>query len=231
MTPVYTGPLTYYANSRDGSLAFTANDNPRLKAHLRDHLGKGELHFAIRKADGNLLVCGYGKTTGLPKNGDWIWAGIMTCVCCSAKPFFDQLTWLGNAEPLATEGLTGALTPGQIALLESTTTDGRRGRITRADGSSQLIDFYTVSFPVTVAVSAPFLGAGTGIMKNYSKHINQLVIYTVHRGIPWKDGRTNLHFYLDGLYSVEASFRPDEYRIVTAFNNRGWQIASSCSRN
>lgn len=221
-SPVYSGPIVYYVNSKDGSVAFTAEDNPQIRNRIRRDLG--DFHFGIRKATGNILICGLYKNerTGtmekrgvdLGKDSDVnaLWGEML----------WDQMTWLNTAEALSEEGLADALTPAQIDIIESASVEGMRGKVASGTGEGeQIIDFYFIPFPVLERVSVPFMGINSGIMKNYKKQVNQLVIYSVVRNVEWKGTRSNLHFYLDGLYRADAVFRPGEYRVMTAFNKAG----------
>src|SRR5690606_11451965 len=125
---------------------------------------------------------------------------------------FDQMTWLNTAEALSVESLHDALTPTQIEILESSSVDGFRGKVSRAHGlNDQIVDFYTIPFPALERISVPFIGLNVGIMKDYNTLINKSVIYSVVRDVEWKGSRINLHFYLAGLYAVDATFRPGDY--------------------
>lgn len=229
-TPVYKGPIRYYVNSKDGSIAFTAEENPEIKRHIRRDLG--DVHFGIRKANGNLLICGLLKND---RTGRYEKRGIdlgkdHDVNALLGEMLFDQMTWLNSAEAISGEGLTDALTPAQIEILETSSVDGIRGSVTTETGREQVIDFYFIPFPVLERVSVPFMGLNAGIMKNFKKKINQLVIYSVVRDVEWKESRTNLHFYLDGLYRADATFRPGEYSIMTAFNKQGTENAQQLQR-
>ncbi|MGC4235290.1 MAG: hypothetical protein QM594_20130 [Niabella sp.] len=221
-TPIYKGQIVYYVNSRDGSIAFTAEDNPKIKERIRRDMG--DFHFGIRKASGNILICGLYKndrTGRMEKRGVDLGAD-HDVNAVLGEMLFDQMVWLNNAAALSSEGLEDALTPRQIEILESSSVDGMRGKVSSSNGGSdQVIDFYFIPYPVMERVSVPFMGLNAGIMKNYKKTINQLVIYSVVRDVQWKGSRTDLHFYLDGLYKADATFRPGDYSIMTAFNKRG----------
>jgi len=221
-TPIYKGPVVYYVNSKDGSVAFTAEDNPKIKEGIRRDLG--DFHFGIRKANGNILMCGLHKndrTGRMEKRGIDLGAD-HDVHAVLGDMLFDQMTWLNTAEALSSEGLRDALTPAQVEILESSSVEGIRGRVSRTSGrNDQIIDFYTIPFPVLERISVPFMGVNVGVMKNYNKLVNQLVIYSVVRNVAWKGSRTNLHFYLDGLYIADATFHPGDYKVMTAFNKTG----------
>ncbi|MFV0375952.1 MAG: hypothetical protein ACK5JD_01475 [Mangrovibacterium sp.] len=221
-TPIYKGPVVYYVNSNDGSIAFTADENPEIKHHLSAYLV--EPHFGIRKANGNILVCGLYRND---QTGDMEKRGMDIGNNTPLKTLFtetiaDQMTWLNSAEPLSGEGLDDALTPGQIEIVESSLVESKRGRVASSSGTTdQIIDFYFIPFPVMERISTPFMGVNVGIMKDFKKKINSLVIYAVVRNVDWKGGKTNLHFYLDGLYQANATFSPAAYKVATAFNKQG----------
>lgn len=220
-TPLYKGPIVYYVNSKDGSVAFTAEENPEIKRHIRQDLG--DLHFGIRKTSGNLLICGLHKNS---RTGRYEKRGIdlgkdHNVNIIFSEMLFDQMTWLNSAEAISIESLTDALTPSQIEIVETSSVDGVRGSVTNETGREQVIDLYFIPIPVLERVSVPFMGLNAGIMKNFKKKINQLVIYSVVRSAEWKGSQTNFHFYLDGLYRADAIFRPGEYSVITAFNKKG----------
>ena len=221
ITPVYNGSIVYYVNSKDGSIAVTAEENPQIKHSIRRDLG--DFHFGIRKADGNLLLCGLYKnehTGRMEKRGIDLGKNHDVNTLLNGM-IWEQMSWLNSAEVLSAEGLVDALSPTQIEILETSSVDGLRGKITAEGGRQQTIDFYFVPFPVLERVSVPFMGLNAGIMKNYEKKINQLIIYSVVHDVEWKGSRTNLHFYLEGLYRADATFLPGEYIITTAFNKQG----------
>lgn len=221
-TPVYSGPIVYYVNSKDGSVAFTAADNPQIRNRIRRDLG--DFHFGIRKATGNFLICGLYKNESsgrMEKRG--VDLGKDKDVnALFGEMLWDQMTWMNTAEALSAEDLSDALTPAQIEIIESSSVEGMRGTVAERTGrGDQIIDFYFIPFPVLERVSVPFMGINTGIIKNFKKQVNQLVIYSVMRNVEWNGSRSNLHFYLDGLYRADATFRPGEYRVMTAFNKAG----------
>lgn len=220
ITPVYTGEIVYYVNSHDGSIAFTADDNPVIAQYFREWLNKGEFHFGIRKGNGNLLICGVWKEAeggstrravylDKSNNASYLWA----------DTYLEQMQWLGDAAALSSVGLANALTPAQVQVMEDPRVTGQRGTVFIPEGNGdQLIDFYFIDYPTIQPISIPFMGLGVGIFKDSRHYINQLTVYSVYRDVYWEGkGKASIHNYLLGLYKAHAVFRPNEYTDATAF--------------
>ncbi|RQP14722.1 MAG: hypothetical protein EAS52_16950 [Parapedobacter sp.] len=226
VTSLYTGDIVYYINSADGSMAFTAEDNPALRERLAGigGGGRGEFHFGIRKADGNLLICGRleevegtkrrGMDMGKNKQIDDVWL----------ETYLAHMQWLnddgGAPPPPEMHGASAAM----LELVEDTRVTGRRAKyFIPEEGREQVLDLFFVDFPVPIATSVPFMGLGVGVFKNTNQNINQLVIFSAYRDVPFESGTANLLFSLNTLHKAEAVFRPGEYVVMTAFNKTGQQ--------
>jgi len=225
-TPLYTGNIVYYINSADGSMAFTAEDNPALRERLARIGGgsRGEFHFGIRKADGNLLICGRlegmegnkkrGMDVGKNKHVDDLWL----------ETYMAQMQWL-NDDGVSPSGEHG-LSADQLALVENAHITGKRAKYPIPEaGRDQVMDLFLIDFPVPIATSMPLMGLGVGVFKNFTKNINQLVIFSTFHDVPVESGAADFSCWLNSLHKAEAVFRPGEYVVMTAFNLEGQQDA------
>jgi|GEM_PF-3290526 len=230
VVPGFQGEVTYLVNSADNSVAipFDRNNNAGLRNLLLSrHPDYGNLHFLIRKANRNILVCGLYKNqkTGiLEKRGLDLGKDVpMNEVL--GENIWSQQYWFNDAQPPLTSeqvGETGA-SPYLLQILENVPIEGFRGK---APGN-QTIDLYFVKFPLSERITPEFMGLGNGIIKNLKNRTNQLVVWMAARNVPWKGGTTDLFFYLQKLYKANAVFHPGNYKVMTMFNKEGMQDARS----
>lgn len=227
VAPDFSGEVTYLVNSADNSIAipFDGNNNATLRNLLiAKHPDYSGLHFLIRKADRNLLVCGLYKNpkTGTPEKRGMDVGKNMPMNDVLAEEIWSQMYWFNRAETLhsADVGESGA-TPQMMEIIENVPIEGLRGE--RPEGGK--LDMYFVKFPLMEKTSVPFMGFGNGIIKNLKNKTNQLVVWMAVRDVPWQGGTTNLFFYLQKMYKVNAVFHPGNYAVATLFNKEGMQDA------
>ncbi len=222
-TPQYTGHLVYYINSADGSIAFTVDDNPVLRERLGIIADQGELHFGIRKADGNVLICGRYKDVadGNTKRGMDIGKN-RNIADLWMESYMSQMQWL-NDDDVVPSGVRG-LTTEQLTLIEDAHITGRRASYYLPEsGRDQVLDLFFIDFPVPIATSMPFMGLGVGVFKNFRLNINQLAVFSAFHQVPLESGNADLYFWLNSIHKAEATFRPGEYVVMTAFNRAGME--------
>lgn len=225
VAPGFSGEVTYLVNSADNSIAIPFDN--QVNAALRnlliakhpDYIG---LHFLIRKADRNLLVCGLYKNpkTGTPEKRGMDVGKNMPINDVLGEEIWSQMYWFNRAETLNSEdvGESGA-SPQMMEIIENVPIEGLRGE--RPEGGK--LDMYFVKLPLMEKISVPFMGFGNGIVKNLKTRTNQLVVWMAVRDVPWKGNTTNLFFYLQKMYKVNAVFHPGNYAVATLFNKEGMQ--------
>lgn len=222
--PDFDGYMTYYVNSNDGSIAIPINEeNQDIQTKLNSAYSRGgsKWHFIIRKANGNFLGCGLYENE---KTGDLEKRGIDLGKDKSLNAVFgnliwEQQVWLNSAEPFSSDDI-GSTTPALIEIIENVPIEAKRGKVPNNTGTADnIVDLYSVKYPVMEHTSIPFMGLGVGIMKNFNLNINQLIIYGVSR----ENGGEEVYFHLESLYKANAVFHPEQYTITTIMNKEGME--------
>lgn len=216
----FSGQLSYFVNSKDGSMAFE-------KETLRQLIPNGAAtaaftpHFAIRKANGDMLICGQhrqwgnvGITMGKSEDPRFYWADI----------YWNQMQFLNN---IAATPQNQTLPPGYPW---ESTVSAYRSKVPTSDGREQFLKMYFSNFPSEIPTSVPLMGLGVGIFKNYRQYINQLLLYSVAEQIRIPDGgRADLTCRLLGLYKANAQFQPQGYRVTTFPTQQGLEASQQVS--
>lgn len=191
--------VTYYVNSADNSQLFLASDLGDLLP--RDAFANGDLHFVLRQADGDTLICGKHADIG---NG---------CLMLGENlgPGF---AWLRDMTQLRRFLDTIPRVPQTLGEGPGGNVQGIRGK-----GEDVTLQMWVGRNPSTIATQMPFLGAGVGVMKDFRIRANR----TVHR-TRWEAGDTDGgDLVIDLVEMVPARMARDTslYRIVTAFTAQG----------
>lgn len=194
----------YYVNSRDGSMAFERAGLEAFGARLPNYPGF-EFHFAVWKANGDMIFCGRHEEYGL--------IGVM-----GGRELNTTDVWMDNY--LSQMQFLNSIdeTPQPIEHAPSDewarTITGYRGKVVTPQGE-QFLKMYFHNIPSTMHTSIPLMGAGTGVFKNFKQYINQLLVYCIAEQVPVGAGRhQDVVFQLLGLYESNANFNTSPYQIM-----------------
>ncbi|QEH42938.1 hypothetical protein [Chitinophaga sp. XS-30] len=216
----FSGELTYYVNSRDGSIAIPGE---ALRRYLPATANLDfDLHFAIRKANGDFIICGNhaqlgraGMELGADADPNELWT----------NTYLDQMQWLGSIASTPQHPVT----PPDDAWANTVT--AYRGKVyLPEERRDQYLKMYFVNFPSSVHTSVPVMGIGVGVFKHFRDHANRLLIYSIAEQVPVEgSGRVDITSQLLGLYRAEAVFDPSPYRITTFGTQKGINDAKTLS--
>ncbi|PRH81933.1 hypothetical protein [Arenimonas caeni] len=194
------GEITYFVNSADNSQLFL----PGLMGNWMPgggNFAQGEVHFAVRQADGDTFICGKHQEIG------------PACLLLgddlgSAFGWFRDMSL--HRDFLAS-----------IPRTPQTLGEGPGGNVQgiRGKGDGIMLQMWVSRRPSSIATQMPFLGAGVGVFKDTRIRANRLVHRTRWEGGDLDGG--DLVFDLVEIGPAEQSVDSSDYRFVTAFTGQG----------
>lgn|GEM_PF-1919224 len=194
------GQITYFVNSADNSQLFL----PGLMGNWMPGGGnypQGEVHFAVRQADGDVFVCGKHQDIGPAclLLGENLGAGFGWLRDMSLhRRFLDS-----------------------IPRTPQTLGEGPGGNVQgiRGEGDGIMLQMWVGRRASSIATQMPFLGAGVGVFKDTRIRANRLVHRTRWEGGDLDGG--DLVMDLVEIGPAEQSVDSSDYRFVTAFTGQG----------
>lgn len=194
------GEITYFVNSADNSQLFL----PGLVGDWMPgggHFAQGEVHFAVRQADGDAFICGKHAEIGPAclLLGEDLGAGFGWLRDMTRHRHF--LASIPRTPQTLGEGPGGPV-------------QGLRG-----EGDGIMLQMWVSRRASAIATQMPFLGAGVGVFKDTRIRANRLVHRTRWEGGDLDGG--DLVFDLVDIGPAEQSVDSRDYRFVTAFTGQG----------
>lgn len=194
------GEITYFVNSADNSQLFL----PGLMGNWMPgggNFAQGEVHFAVRQADGDVFICGKHQDIG------------PACLLLgedlgSAFGWFRDMSLHRNFLD-------------SIPRTPQTLGEGPGGNVQgiRGEGDGIMLQMWVGRRASSIATQMPFLGAGVGVFKDTRIRANRLVHRTRWEGGDLDGG--DLVFDLVEIGPAEQGVDSSDYRFVTAFTGQG----------
>lgn len=194
------GEITYFVNSADNSQLFL----PGLMGNWMPgggHFPQGEVHFAVRQADGDVFICGKHRDIG------------PACLLLG-DDIGPAFAWLRDTTSHRHFLASVPRTPQTLGEGPGGNVQGLRG-----EGNGIMLQIWVSRRASAIATQMPFLGAGVGVMKDTRIRANRLVRRTRWEGGDLDGG--DLVFDLVAIGPAEQSVDSSDYRFVTAFTGQG----------
>ena len=194
------GEITYFVNSADNSQLFL----PGLMGSWMPgggNFAQGEVHFAVRQADGDVFICGKHQEIG------------PACLLLGEN--------LGAGFGWLRDMTRHRHFLASIPRTPQTLGEGPGGNVQgiRGEGDGIMLQMWVGRRASSIATQMPFLGAGVGVFKDTRIRANRLVHRTRWEGGDLDGG--DLVFDLVGIGPAEQSVDSSDYRFVTAFTGQG----------
>lgn len=201
-TPQGLFTFTYFANSADGSLLFPEWTLDTLLPAGREFT-RGQMHFVLRRADGDILACGKHETAGL---------GCLQL----GENLGPAFAWLQKSTQQKRFLESIPRTPQTLQDPPAGSVQGVRGKT--GDG---FIQMWLDRRASSIRTQQLFLGAGVGIIKDPRTRSNRLVRRTL-----WEDADRIVADLVE-MESARIERDTSAYRLVTAFTSQGISEATT----
>lgn len=191
----------YFVNSADGSWLVTGDAIGHLMAAAPPLPADAAIDGLIRKANGDFLLCGTHPDIGRAcmKLGDDIPAAF---------------AWLASAARTHEFLSSIARTPQRLGSAPPGRARGARGKVD-IDGTDRYLQVWVAPSASAVATQVPWLGMGSGVIKDARARVNREVRRVRYEGADRDGGDVVID--LKQMQPAVAGLDTRSYRIVTAF--------------